>query len=115
MSVGPGDVIHMKSFKHTQPGLEVSYSANRDKVAVFLLLGHAPRKEPDLFCPTQALNNLGWVANLGAVQHADKLLAALQGLLDAGAETALRGDGKPDQIEAIEAAHAALAAATGAS
>lgn len=51
---------------------------------------------------------------IAVAEQRQTLLAALQGLMEAGVETALRGDGKPDQLEAIEAAHAAITAATGA-
>lgn len=114
MSVTRGDVIHMKSFKHCEPGLEVSYKANPDKVAVFLLLGQAPRKEPSLFDPNQALNVLGWVRNEGAVEAAPKLLEALKHMVACHYPDANGQIGAQEECwAAIQNAKSAIAAATG--
>ena len=78
-----GDVVHMKSFTHSEPGMSVGYKANSDKVAVFLLLGHAPRKTPGEFDPTDALKRLGWQLNAPA-HPADELGKVWDVLHDAG-------------------------------
>lgn len=107
MSVSRGDVIHMKNFKHSQPGLEVSYKANPDKVAVFLLLGHASRNSPGEFNPEKALNELGWLQNTGVVQQGDLLLKVLKSAV----ESHEHEDYPPSWVED---ARRVIAAATGA-
>src|SRR5882762_336513 len=56
----PGDVLRMTSFHHHTPRLTVTYKAHRDKVAVFLLLGHESRDGSDILDVPAALNRLGW-------------------------------------------------------
>lgn len=56
-----GNLVNMVSFTHHQPTLKVGFSAPKGRVAVFLLLGDADKKDPDSFDAVRALSSLGWV------------------------------------------------------
>lgn len=61
MSLRPGDVIHMASFTHVQPGLSVGYKSGKGRVSVFILLGNTDKAAPEQFDPEAAIRRLGWV------------------------------------------------------
>lgn len=59
--MNPGDIVQMTSFTHCQPGMRVSFKAPSGRVAVFMLLGDADKKDPDSFDCFAALKEIGWV------------------------------------------------------
>lgn len=60
MTVKPGDIITMSSFKHVQPTITAGFKVPHGRLAVFLLLGDVDKKDPDSFDPGAALRSIGW-------------------------------------------------------
>lgn len=60
MSVDKGDVVCMAGFTAWQPNIQASFKPPKGRVAMFLLLGDADKKNPESFDPAQALNSIGW-------------------------------------------------------
>ena len=56
----PGSIITMTSFNHVQPTMKAGFKAPHGRVAVFLLLGDADKKDPDAFDAGAALRSIGW-------------------------------------------------------
>lgn len=56
-----GDVVLMNSFTAQGQGCSASFKPPKGRLAVFLLLGDAEKKDPESFDCEKALRDMGWV------------------------------------------------------